>query len=343
MNQQQVIFVLGLVIILLFLIDAYRRSQRKRQRRESEAAAVAETARQRSHQGAADTENASAATDEAYQESDAVSAPDESVVQIYEGSGEQAASDWDNTAALAEDQDATIAEEGREPSASAQDYGGETSEHPDTAQQAEQEKEQSELESMSWEEALKYQSRKRIREMRRQSQAAEETKEHEPAAPQGSVPPRRGADEPHSANEYPSLAQGIVALHIMAPRGYIFYGDDLVAVFNHFNLHYNESLQVFQDYTNEGEVLFTITTSVKPGTFDMEHIDELTTPGISVFMDIHQVSNPKEGFKHMLTVLYKMSEHLQGTLLNELRQRFTQSDVSRISVSIKQLMARRSQ
>src|SRR5690606_26226037 len=131
--------------------------------------------------------------------------------------------------------------------------------------------------------------------------------------------------------------QGIIALHIMAPRNYVFYGEDLVSVFEHYQLNYSRDLQTYQGISNQGEVLFNATTAIKPGTFDLKKINELQTPGISFFMDINTLPKPKDKFIQMLSLLYKINEHLGGTLLNETRSRFTQSDVSRITASIKKL------
>jgi cell division protein ZipA len=140
-----------------------------------------------------------------------------------------------------------------------------------------------------------------------------------------------------STSDDSTLSQGIIALHIMAPRNYVFYGEDLVTVFDHYQLNYSRELQTYQGISSEAEVMFNVTTATKPGTFDPKHIKDLQTPGISFFMDISSLKNPKEQFKQMLSLLYKMNEHLGGMLLNETRSRFTQSDVSRITASIKKL------
>ena len=39
------------------------------------------------------------------------------------------------------------------------------------------------------------------------------------------APKRR--EDVYSEPGYPSLEQGVIVIHIMAPRGYVFYGDDL--------------------------------------------------------------------------------------------------------------------
>ena len=113
----------------------------------------------------------------------------------------------------------------------------------------------------------------------------------------------------------PSLEQGIITLHIMAPRNYIFYGEDLLQVFEHYQLSYNEAFQTYQGITKEGSVLFNVTTAIKPGTFEKDNIQQLQTPGISFFMDINTLTHPKEQFKQMLALVYKVNEHLGGDFI----------------------------
>ncbi|MFT6834225.1 MAG: cell division protein ZipA [Francisellaceae bacterium] len=135
--------------------------------------------------------------------------------------------------------------------------------------------------------------------------------------------------------ETPSLKQGIISLHIMAPRTYVFYGEDLKTVFDHYQLNYSQEFKSFQGISEDSEVLFNIMTATNPGIFNLNNIEALQAPGISIFMDIASLSNPRESFKQMLSLLYKITENLGGTLLNESRSRFTQSDVSRITASIR--------
>tara|TARA_R110002167_G_scaffold316835_1_gene522508 strand:+ start:93 stop:818 length:726 start_codon:yes stop_codon:yes gene_type:complete len=136
--------------------------------------------------------------------------------------------------------------------------------------------------------------------------------------------------------DFPSLEQGIIVLHVMAPRGYVFYGQDLAQIFYNYSFTYDER-GLFQAISHQNEVLFEVVNGVEPGTFDLDNIDALQTPGITVFMDVCALQNPKDEFKQMLALMYDMTDKLGASLLNEQRRRFTQSDVSRCLARIRQL------
>ena len=145
-------------------------------------------------------------------------------------------------------------------------------------------------------------------------------------------------DDIYSEPGYPSLEQGIIVLHIMAPRGYVFYGDDLAQVFYDHQFSYGDSGS-FQAISQSGEVIFDVVSAIEPGTFDIDNMHEVQTPGVTVFMDATVLQNPKSELKRMLSVMYEISEQLGATLLNEQRCRFTQSDVSRYLARIKHMGA----
>jgi len=148
------------------------------------------------------------------------------------------------------------------------------------------------------------------------------------------VPKRR--EDVYSEPGYPSLEQGIIVLHVMAPRGYVFYGDDLAQIFYDHQFSYGDSGS-FQAISQSGEVIFDVVSAIEPGTFDIENMHEVQTPGVTIFMDATTLQDPKSDLKRMLAVMCEISEQLGATLLNEQRCRFTQSDVSRYLARIKNM------
>lgn len=133
---------------------------------------------------------------------------------------------------------------------------------------------------------------------------------------------------------FPSLNQGIIALHIMAPRGETFYGGDLAQLFYDQKLYFNDK-GLFEYWDDNGELVYQVANAVKPGNFSEDTIMELNTPGITIIMNVQSLSDPKNQFKSMLSHIYELNENLGGTLLNEQHERFTQSDVSRCLAYLK--------
>ncbi|MDA7742001.1 cell division protein ZipA C-terminal FtsZ-binding domain-containing protein [Francisellaceae bacterium] len=150
------------------------------------------------------------------------------------------------------------------------------------------------------------------------------------------IPKVENPEAVYRESDFPSLEQGIIVLHVMAPRGYVFYGQDLAQIFYNYSFTYDER-GLFQAISHQNEVLFEVVNGVEPGTFDLDNINALQTPGITVFMDVCALQNPKDEFKQMLALMYDMTDKLGASLLNEQRRRFTQSDVSRCLARIRQL------
>ena len=83
-------------------------------------------------------------------------------------------------------------------------------------------------------------------------------------------------------------------------------------------------MQIFhrhQDALNKGPVLFSLASSISPGTFDMEKIGLLSCPGLTIFMRlVFQAASDLERFEMMLDAANQIADEIHGTLQNERRQ-----------------------
>ena len=125
--------------------------------------------------------------------------------------------------------------------------------------------------------------------------------------------------------DLPSLYEGLLIVHVMAPRGYNFYGDDLQEVFRDFGFSYSDE-GYFQTHTQEGLVLLNIMNVIEPGVFPRDELNELTTPGITILMDLVEVQATNEELNIMLDTMNNIAECLGSTLLNENMLRFTEEN-----------------
>jgi cell division protein ZipA len=66
---------------------------------------------------------------------------------------------------------------------------------------------------------------------------------------------------------------------------------------------------------------------VKPGSFDPSTIHELSTPGITLFMQLPGPSNASGAFNDMLDTARRMSEMLGARLCDRVRQPLTDAAV----------------
>jgi cell division protein ZipA len=133
----------------------------------------------------------------------------------------------------------------------------------------------------------------------------------------------------------------IVVLNVMAPRSTFFFGRDIVEVLDQQGLGYGKR-GIYHCYSEiDGSSEFYVASAMKPGYFDLENIHQFTTPGLTFFMDLSQVAEPKKAFKHMLTVVHEVARQLGGDILDDHRQRLTQASVSEYLARIKGVEAYR--
>ncbi|BBB28704.1 cell division protein ZipA [Neptunomonas japonica] len=75
----------------------------------------------------------------------------------------------------------------------------------------------------------------------------------------------------------------------------------------------------FEEGVDKGPVQFSMANAVNPGTFDLDHMSEMTTPGVSFFMSMSEPEDAKNAFECMLATAETVSKHLGGDLLDENR------------------------
>lgn len=114
----------------------------------------------------------------------------------------------------------------------------------------------------------------------------------------------------------------IITLYVLAPPNQRFGGYDLYQALINARLLYGK-MRIFhyhQDNDNQQPILFSVASAVNPGTIDVEHIGNFTTPGLTLFMDSHQVDNPKLTLETMIAVAEQLTMDLQGIMYDGKRQ-----------------------
>jgi cell division protein ZipA len=129
--------------------------------------------------------------------------------------------------------------------------------------------------------------------------------------------------------------QQVLALFVMAPRSSRYQGSTLIEVLEAEGLALNDK-QVFQMKEADG-ANFYVASAVNPGTFDLDLIDNFTTPGLSFILDLAAVPSPKQAFTKMLHIVSNVAEQLGGDVLDEHRQRLTQAGINEYIAQIKSI------
>ncbi|TWI46340.1 cell division protein ZipA [Pseudomonas duriflava] len=78
-----------------------------------------------------------------------------------------------------------------------------------------------------------------------------------------------------------------------------------------------------ESMSGNGEVLFSMANAVRPGTFDLDAIDDFRTPAVSFFLGLPGPRHPKQAFEVMVAAARKLASELNGELKDEQRSVMT--------------------
>lgn len=127
------------------------------------------------------------------------------------------------------------------------------------------------------------------------------------------------------APQKPASVVSVVVIHLMAGEGKVFAGQSLLDALLAEGLRYG-SMKIFHRHVSDdgsGPVLYSVANSVNPGTFDLNNMDEFTTPGISFFFAMEDVDDPAAAFELLLGAARQIAADLGGTLKDESRSVLT--------------------
>lgn len=144
-----------------------------------------------------------------------------------------------------------------------------------------------------------------------------------PVAPPHSDIGRRPAQVP---------VERIVSLFVVAREGKLFSGADLVVAAEKAGLEFGD-MGIFHrlvDGKRELGPIFSVANMLKPGSFDLAHLDLLHTPGVSFFMTLPAPMPALDAWDAMLPTAQRLGELLDGLVLDEERNALGRQCVAHI-------------
>jgi cell division protein ZipA len=157
---------------------------------------------------------------------------------------------------------------------------------------------------------------------------------------------RRGQPKPRTRRVAAPRANNekLVILHVAAKRPHLIAGSTLLSALNMLELEYNES-RIFHHYSErlgEKQIVFSLANMVKPGTFDLDHIDAFSTPGVSLFM---RLPGPLEGLKAFNTLLgcaQSLASYMSAEIQDDAHNPLTKQAVAQMREEIQLFSLRHS-
>ena len=127
------------------------------------------------------------------------------------------------------------------------------------------------------------------------------------------------------SEKQPAEPEEVLIINVMAHKGEMFNGGELLDIILKCGMRYG-SMDIFHrhsDTKGEGALLFSMANMVKPGTFDLDAMDEFETPGVSLFMTLPINADSMQSFDLMADTARVIAETLNGELKDEQRSVMT--------------------
>src|SRR3990167_6465199 len=112
--------------------------------------------------------------------------------------------------------------------------------------------------------------------------------------------------------------QEVLVMNVMARQGEL-PGADLLRVLLSCGFRFGE-MNIFHRYeqhSGKGAMLFSVANGVEPGTFDLDNMDNFSTPGICMFMQLPGPKRPMHAFEIMMDSARKIANLLEADIRDE--------------------------
>jgi cell division protein ZipA len=183
------------------------------------------------------------------------------------------------------------------------------------------------VEEPRWDEVLDESPAEPAEVQRREIDYGEEA----PAAWEDDIP------EPACAAEAPLAGRGalydrdapakeVLVIYVIARDRGTFKGQDLLQILLACDLRFG-GMNIFHRHekaNGRGAVQFSVANLVEPGTFDLDRIEEFSTPGVCLFLSLPGPEAPYKAFDYMVETANVLVKHLNGELRDEAHSAMTQ-------------------
>ncbi len=142
----------------------------------------------------------------------------------------------------------------------------------------------------------------------------------------------------NQAAQQEAYSSKIVTLHVVAPRGQLFDGEQLLGLFEQRGYHYGD-MNIFHSM-HQDKTVFSIAKVVEPGTFDINQISSFDTPGISLILQLPGPVAADVAFEVLISEAFDMANTLGGTVLDADRSTLSKQTVQHMREGVYEYMHR---
>jgi cell division protein ZipA len=139
-----------------------------------------------------------------------------------------------------------------------------------------------------------------------------------------SIQPESVQEEVVSEEKPKSAVNDVVALYLVAQRGSELKGEQILSSTFATQLEYGQ-MNIFHRKNSNGEILFSMSNMMEPGSFDIDHMHEMTTRGMSLFIQLSLCDDPVKALDDMLICAHSLASMLGAQLCDQNRQLLNES------------------
>jgi len=144
-------------------------------------------------------------------------------------------------------------------------------------------------------------------------------------------------DQENKQKKNTAVPPTVITFYLTPKSGNVFLGTNLLRAFLETHLFYGD-MKIYHYHENpngHGEKLFSIASSIEPGTFEIGDMPAYTTPGICLFLVVNS-TEPFVAFEIMLKTAKKLATILNADLKNSKQAILTLEKIENALTDIKQ-------
>ena len=154
--------------------------------------------------------------------------------------------------------------------------------------------------------------------------------------PVAKAPPAKAPSE----ETPPSKPEKFVVINVLA-LDEPFPGQHLLEILVNADMSFGD-MDIFHKLLPDGEPAFSLASAVVPGTFDPATMETFSTPGVTLFMRVHELAEPVKVLDDMLAVAESIAVELGGEICDESRSVMTPQTIEHCRQSIQDFQFRHS-